>query len=368
MTTDRAPRAGRCSRPADPPPRARSGSAGARSVVGAPQHPRPADPPRHGHGHPVRDRHRLARLPPLDPPDRVDRRRRARRSSWCAVYRQTSVLVWPASAMQTATSIALAAPRDRHRERRLLELRRAGTSSSPSAAFALLTKYVIRFRGAPRLQPVEHRSRRRLPRARQRTRRAARLLVGAVRLAMALAYAVIFAGGFCASAAGCACSGWASRSGCRWRPASPCSPRSATSITTRWSFTPISGCALLVDHHDLAGDLHLPVLHDHRPEDGAVGAGHPDRVRRGARGRVRLAHGAVGHRVRRQGRAAERPRRDVRGPAAARAPRPGPPGSCLASGSGPRPGRDRHRRGRVARAGIVEPGPGGGRCRVGGGH
>ena len=42
--------------------------------------------------------------------------------------------------------------------------------------------------------------------------------------------------------------------------------------------------ALLVDHHDLAGDLHLPVLHDHRPQDRAVGAGRPCRVRRGARG------------------------------------------------------------------------------------
>ncbi len=97
------------------------------------------------------------------------------------VYRQTAVLVWPASAMQTATSVALL-------------FRVIGTENGDYwsfqgwylfvavGAFSLLTKYVIRFPGwRPRVQPVEHRPGRRLPRPRQRPGRAARLLVGAVR-------------------------------------------------------------------------------------------------------------------------------------------------------------------------------------------
>ena len=38
--------------------------------------------------------------------------------------------------------------------------------------------------------------------------------------------------------------------------------------------------ALLVDRDDLAGDLHLPVLHDHRSQDGAERPRRSGRVRR----------------------------------------------------------------------------------------
>ena len=55
------------------------------------------------------------------------------------------------------------------------------------------------------------------------------------------------------------------------------------------------------DRH-LAGGAHLPVLHDHRPEDRAVRARRPRRVRRPRGRRQHPAHGAPDDRVRHQGR------------------------------------------------------------------
>ena len=78
---------------------------------------------------------------------------------------------------------------------------------------------------------------------------------------------------------------------------------------------------LLARDRDLARGPDLPVLHDHGPEDGPGRARRADRLRRPRRGRQHAPDGAADQRVRDQGRAARRPRRRLRGPAA---PRPAP--------------------------------------------
>jgi hypothetical protein len=155
-------------------------------------------------------------------------------------YRRTSMFVWPASAMQTATSVALL-------------MRVVGTESGDYwsfkgwyffvavGAFSLLTKYVIRFpRGAHVFNPSNI------------GLVVAFLVLGSDRVepldfwwepfgpAMALAYAVIFAGGFwiCGRLRllGMSLALWLSL-------AAGIAVLAATghTITTRWSFTPISG-------------------------------------------------------------------------------------------------------------------------------
>ena len=81
---------------------------------------------------------------------------------------------------------------------------------------------------------------------------------------------------------------------------------------------------LLAGDRHVAGGADLPVLHDHRPEDGARRARRPRRVRRPRRRGQHAADGAADRRVRDQGRPARRPRRRVRGAARAR-PRLVPP-------------------------------------------
>ena len=155
-------------------------------------------------------------------------------------YRRTSLLVWPASAMQTATSVALL-------------LRVIGTESGDYwsfngwyffvavGAFSLLTKYVIRFPGGAHVFNPSNIG-----------LVVAFLVLGSDRVepldfwwepfgpAMALAYAVIFAGGFwiCGRLRllGMSLALWLSL-------AAGIAVLAATghTITTRWSFTPISG-------------------------------------------------------------------------------------------------------------------------------
>jgi hypothetical protein len=155
-------------------------------------------------------------------------------------YRRTSLLVWPASAMQTATSVALL-------------LRVVSTESGDYwsfdgwyffvavGAFSLLTKYVIRFPGGAHVFNPSNIG-----------LVVAFLVLGSDRIepldlwwepfgpAMALAYAVIFAGGFwiCGRLRllGMSLALWLSL-------AAGIAVLAATghTITTRWSFTPISG-------------------------------------------------------------------------------------------------------------------------------
>jgi hypothetical protein len=156
------------------------------------------------------------------------------------MYRRTSLLVWPASAMQTATSVALL-------------MRVVGTENGDHwsfegwyffvavGAFSLLTKYVIRFPGGAHVFNPSNIG-----------LVVAFLVLGSDRVepldfwwepfgpAMALAYAVIFAGGFwiCGRLRllGMSLALWLSL-------AAGIAVLAATghTITTRWSFTPISG-------------------------------------------------------------------------------------------------------------------------------
>jgi hypothetical protein len=156
------------------------------------------------------------------------------------VYRRTSVLAWPASALQTATSTALI-------------MRVVGTENGDYwsfrgwyifvavGAFALLTKYVIRFPGGGHVFNPSNIA-----------LVVAFLVLGSDRVepldfwwapfgvAMALAYGVIFAGGFwiCGRLRllGLGLALWLSL-------AAGMAVLAATghSITAQWSFTPISG-------------------------------------------------------------------------------------------------------------------------------
>ena len=97
--------------------------------------------------------------------------------------RQQQVLMWPASAMLTGNGVAfvLRVPGTEHGDWWSLN---GWWIFVGTAAFALLSKYLIRVARRAHLQPVEHRARRLLPAPRPGARRAARLLVGAdVRLA-----------------------------------------------------------------------------------------------------------------------------------------------------------------------------------------
>ncbi len=90
-------------------------------------------------------------------------------------------------------------------------------------------------------------------------------------------------------------------------------------MTARWAFAPVCGSQFLVGDRDVTGGLGLPVLHDHRPEDGAGRTGGPSRLRRVRRPGQHPADRTADDRVRRQGGLACWSRRHVRGPPAPRA-------------------------------------------------
>ena len=79
-----------------------------------------------------------------------------------------------------------------------------------------------------RVQPVERRARRRVPRARQHAGRAARLLVGAARRLDDRAPTPSSSSAAADHAAAAPAGRWRRRSGSRWRPASGCWPPRAT--------------------------------------------------------------------------------------------------------------------------------------------
>ena len=190
-------------------------------------------------------------------------------------FRQTRSFVWPASAMLTGSGVALI-------------LRVIGTPADDPwttyawyvfagvAAFSLLTKYVIRYRGSHVFNPSNLRARRRLRRARQRGRRTTRLLVGAAQH--------LDAAGLCGDHRGRAAD----------------HPAAASLGPGRYVLGHAHGGGrhpgrVRALHDDelglrpclwgrlLAGDRHvarghdLPVLHDHRPQDRA---GRPRRAHR----------------------------------------------------------------------------------------
>ena len=119
---------------------------------------------------------------------------------------------------------------------RLVRVRRA------SPAFSLLTKYVIRYRGSPRLQPVEHRAGRRVHRARQHAGRAARLLVGAARTSGMIAGLRRHPRRRAADhPAAAPPRPGGDVLGRPWRSASGSSPASGHCMTARWAFAPVCG-------------------------------------------------------------------------------------------------------------------------------
>ena len=91
-------------------------------------------------------------------------------------------------------------------------------------------------------------------------------------------------------------------------------------------FRPGVRVRLLASDRHLAGGADLPLLHDHRPEDGAGRARRSGRVRRPRRRGEHAAHGAADERVRYQGRPARRARRRVRRPSH---PGPAAPGAAV---------------------------------------
>ena len=174
----------------------------------------------------------------------------------------------------------------------------------------------------PRLapvQPVEHRARRRLPLARQHAGRATGLLV---------------------VTAGRADDRGVRRHPGRWRAdhAPPRSPGSGDDLLGRARRRRRAGgpvralhgrpvgiragvrVRLLASDRHLARGVDLPVLHAHRPEDGAARPGRPDAVRARPGDRGHGPDRTADERVRDQGCAARQPRDRVRRPPAPRAP------------------------------------------------
>ena len=219
------------------------------------------------------------------------------------VYRQTGMLVWPASGFQTATATALI-------------LRVTGMQPHDWWSFdgwyyfvaiaggGLLTKYFIRYRGrhifnpsnvglvvafivlgADRIEPLDY-------------------WWGPFGWAIALAYTVIIVGGITL---------------CRrvrmLEMALAFYVTFAIGVGVLGSTRPVDHralgidadqrIALLVDPPDLARDADLPVLHDHRPEDHAGWPARADHLRHRRRRDVDTAAGSLGNRVRHQGRPAE---------------------------------------------------------------
>ena len=245
-------------------------------------------------------------------------------------YRTQAVLAWPASALQTATSTALI-------------LRVTGMQAHDWWSFdgwyyfagvataGVLTKYYIRYQGRHIFNPSNV------------ALVAAFLVFGADRIepldfwwgpfgwAMLAAYVVIVVGGvtLCRPPATAGHGGRLLRHvRGRRRRAGAARPVDHHPVVADADRRP----ALLVGTGHVTRDVDLPVLHDHRSAHDARRAPRPDRLRlRGRRG-IDAAAGAMGDRVRHQGRLAQRiARRHRRTPVRRapagdpRRPRPAPP-------------------------------------------
>ena len=192
-------------------------------------------------------------------------------------FRQSEAFVWPASAMLTGSGVALI-------------LRVVGTPPDDPwntdawyvfagvAAFSLLTKYVIKYRGSHVFNPSNI------------GLVVAFVVLGSTRVEpldfwwaplngwMILAYVVIIGGGLLITRRlqllALAATFWVTLAvGIGILAAS------GHCMTTNWAFAPVCGRRLLAGHRHLARGHDLPVLHDHRPQDGAGRAGRPGRVR-----------------------------------------------------------------------------------------
>ena len=214
-------------------------------------------------------------------------------------YRRTAVLVWPASAFQTATSTALL-------------FRVIGTEHGDYwtlrgwhlfvivGVAGVLTKYAIRFRSGHVFNPSNVVPGAGVPHPRQPARRAARLLVGAGQLAddrRVRRHHDRRAGDLRAPQVARPRGGDVGLAGVR--TGDPGRQRSFDHDEVL-ADTDLRD-AFLVDRHDLARDLDLHVLHDHRPAHGARGPSRAHLLRHGHRPHVGAVHRPVGNRVRREG-------------------------------------------------------------------
>ena len=201
-------------------------------------------------------------------------------------YRTRAVLAWPASALQTATSTALILRVTGMRGRTTGGRSTVGTTSPGSPSPGVLTKYCIRYQGRHVFNPSNIALVRGVRGVRRRADRAARLLVGPVRVGDARRL---------------------SRDRRRRHHAVP--PARAARDGARVLRHVRRRCrraggARPVDHHavvadadraashywwvlvTLAGDVDLPVLHDHRsrarrpPDAGAGSSSAPRSARR----------------------------------------------------------------------------------------
>ncbi len=182
------------------------------------------------------------------------------------LYRSGS-LVWPASAMLTGSGVALI-------------FRVVGTENGDYwswrgwyifaivAGVSLLTKYMIQYRGSHVFNPSNV------------GLVAAFLLLGSTRVEpldfwwapfdvwMVVAYLIILVGGLLITRApaspGMSVAFWVTLAAGIGVVAA-----SGHCMTARWSFTPVCGARFWWAIVHVAGGPDLPVLHDHRPEDGA---------------------------------------------------------------------------------------------------
>ena len=163
-----------------------------------------------------------------------------------------------------------------------------------------------------RLQPVELRSRRVLPRPREVPRGSARLLVGAD-VAVDGAGPVRHRRGRHRDPDAAT----AARDRCRLlahlRRRDGAARRERALDDRALARRADHGLGLLVAARDLAGDPDLPLLHDHRPEDDSRWADRPPRLRGRGRAARDPADRAADDRVRHEGRRADRARARVRG-------------------------------------------------------
>ena len=138
---------------------------------------RPAPAPRGDDHLAAGDRPGRLPLPALDRADPHLARRPAPCSRSAIAFRKQRVLLWPASALLTGNGVAfvLRVPGTAHGDWWSLRGWWIFVGTAGGRAALEVRDHLAR---RARLQPVEHRARRLLPRARPRPRRAARLLVG----------------------------------------------------------------------------------------------------------------------------------------------------------------------------------------------
>ena len=191
-------------------------------------------------------------------------------------FRRQRVIMWPASALLTGNGVAfiLRVPGTEHGDWWSMH---GWWIFAGTAAVALLSKYLIRFRGRHVFNPSNFGLVALLPAARPERADPLDFWWGPMSPWLALALALIVVGGFAIlrrlHLLGIAVGFWLVVRG----RASRVLAASGHAMTARWHLGPIDGTGVLAGPRVLARDPRLPLLHDHRPEDDPRG---PSRGRR----------------------------------------------------------------------------------------